>query len=232
MPFDPKTHVTKLKGKDYLEVKWRLVWFRDVWPHGVISTEPVELTDQRAVFRATVIAMDADGVIRGSATGTKSETPRGFPDYIEKAETGSIGRALAALGFGTQFDPALDEGERVVDSPVEPRQDTAPASPAHANDWKRENARLHAVAAERGVTHDEISAFLKIKGIGSTRDATAEQLAKLTGLIDGTGDPDAVAAFAAWLARHREREANQTGLTIDLPAEEEARQRAARHTRI
>ena len=53
------------------------------------------------------------------AKGTKMEDFRGFPDYIEKSETGAIGRALAACGFGTQFAPDLDEidANRFVDSP-------------------------------------------------------------------------------------------------------------------
>ena len=38
-------------------------------------------------------------------------------DYFEKAETKAIGRALAMLGYGTQFAPELDEAERVVDTP-------------------------------------------------------------------------------------------------------------------
>lgn len=132
MAFNPNEHLTKLKGKDYLEVKWRMVWFREEWPCGTIETEHIELTDERAVFRATVRKVDEDGVVKGVATGTKSETPRGFADYIEKAETGSIGRALAALGFGTQFAPELEEGERIVDSPVQrtpPPQAHQPSQP-------------------------------------------------------------------------------------------------------
>ena len=40
---------------------------------------------------------------------------------MEKAETGSIGRALALLGYGTQFcADELDEGDRIVDAPAEP----------------------------------------------------------------------------------------------------------------
>jgi hypothetical protein len=51
MAFDPKAHLIQLPrcGKDphtghwttrlddYLEVKWQLVWFRERYPHGVIS---------------------------------------------------------------------------------------------------------------------------------------------------------------------------------------------------
>jgi hypothetical protein len=62
----------------------------------------------------------------GRATGTKSECAADFGDYIEKAETGAIGRALAALGYGTQFAPEFNEEHRIVDSPVEPRQEQSP----------------------------------------------------------------------------------------------------------
>jgi hypothetical protein len=142
--FNPNEHVMQLKSregtKDYLPVQWRLVWFREACPNGTIETEEVEVDLDRemeeevyawnaekrrsekiikrakgyARFRATVT--DGRG---GKATGTKSECAASFPDYIEKSETGAIGRALAALGYGTQFAPEFNEEHRIVDSPVE-----------------------------------------------------------------------------------------------------------------
>lgn len=142
-PFNPNEHVVQIKTKnglaDYLPVQWRLVWFRTQCPDGSIETEPVQIDLDReteeegfawneekrrsekvikrangfALFRAVV--KDGKG---GVATGTKSEKAASFPDYIEKAETGAIGRALAALGYGTQFAPELDEEHRIVDAPV------------------------------------------------------------------------------------------------------------------
>jgi ssDNA-binding Zn-finger/Zn-ribbon topoisomerase 1 len=48
------------------------------------------------------------------------ESKRDFGDFIEKAETKAVGRALAMLGYGTQFAAdELDEGQRIVDSPEE-----------------------------------------------------------------------------------------------------------------
>lgn len=144
--FHPAEHLIQLRNgqkmQDYLPVQWRLVWFRTQFPHGSIETELIKLdleadTEEEvsvwnpekrksekvikhgkgiAVFRAVV----RDGV-GGVGTGTKSEKAASFPDFIEKAETGSIGRALAALGFGTQFAPELNEEHRIVDAPVEPR---------------------------------------------------------------------------------------------------------------
>jgi len=150
---------------DYLPVQWRLVWFRSLCPNGTIETEIVHLDLDRettedgyvwnsatrqsdkvtkrapgfAVFRATV--KDGRG---GIATGTKSEKAASFPDYIEKAETGAIGRALASLGYGTQFaGDEFDERHRIVDSPV----DRGPSTPAPEGNVPEPGARANGKGA-------------------------------------------------------------------------------------
>jgi len=115
--FEPGRYLTKVGGADYLEVKWRLVWLREVHPDAVIETELVSHVGQDAIFRARVTVPGG-----GSATGFGSEAYDDFRDYIEKAETKALGRALAALGFGTQFCPDFEFGARegrVVDTPVD-----------------------------------------------------------------------------------------------------------------
>lgn len=118
--FNPNDHMMKLKGKDYLQVAWRLVWFRDTengcgssWG---IRTELLEHGENWAVFRATITNEKGEVI----STGHGSESAKDFGDYLEKAETKAVGRALAMLGFGTQFAAdELDEGERIVDSPID-----------------------------------------------------------------------------------------------------------------
>ena len=112
--FNPQEHLMDLKGKKYLQVMWRLVWFRQDKPLWCIDTKLEQLTDNHAVFSAKI--MDENGMQKASGYG--SESVKDFRDFIEKAETKAIGRALAMLGYGTQFAPELDEGERIVDSPV------------------------------------------------------------------------------------------------------------------
>jgi len=157
-PYNPSAHIIQISTsqgkKDYLPVQFRLVWFRAECPEGKITTELLDLSrseecehetsvwnDEKrkyekvikrakgvAVFKATI--EDGKG---GKATGTKMETAAAFADYVEKSETGSIGRALAALGYGTQFTDDLDEGdERLADAPVArpSRPDIDPDSPA------------------------------------------------------------------------------------------------------
>ena len=114
--FDPTRHLSLINGNEYLEVKWRLVWLRTEHPDARIETEMVTHANNEVVFRASVSIPDG-----GSATGWGSEDAQSFGDYLEKAETKAIGRALAALGFGTQFCTDFDFGAaqgRVVDSPV------------------------------------------------------------------------------------------------------------------
>jgi hypothetical protein len=102
-------------GRLYLPAAQRLVWFRDECPDWGIETELIE-GGQEAGF-ATVRATVCNPEGRVIASGLKTETRQDFPaGWVEKAETGSIARALAVAGFGTQFSPEMDEGE-VADSP-------------------------------------------------------------------------------------------------------------------
>ena len=113
-----------LRGKDYLQVAHRIVWFREERPTWRIQTD-IHFTDaKQSIVRATIL--DENGNIM--AQGTKSETAAGFQDHLEKSETGAIGRALALCGFGTQFAPEFDEGDRLADSPLPAKQtQSAPA---------------------------------------------------------------------------------------------------------
>lgn len=170
--FNPNLHLVQLKSKqgsqDYLPVQWRLVWFRNRCPEGSITTELLHLDLDKemtveayiwnaqtrksekttktargiAIFRATV----TDG--SGIATGTGSESAADFSDFIEKAETKAIGRALAALGYGTQFAPELNEG-RVVDAPVDRANGNSNGSQTSNGDEANTNATEQQIASIR-----------------------------------------------------------------------------------
>ena len=117
--FEPAKHLSLVSGNEYLVVKWRLVWLRSEHPDASIETELVKHANGEAIFRANVSIPGG-----GSSTGYGSEDTQSFGDYIEKAETKAIGRALAALGFGTQFCMDFDFGAshgKVVDAPVNTR---------------------------------------------------------------------------------------------------------------
>lgn len=100
---------------DYLPVAARIAWFRREHPDWSIITNIVQLANKGVLMKAVI--KDAQG--RVIATARKKETEIGFPDYIEKAETGAVGRALAMCGYGTLQAPEFDEQERLADSPIE-----------------------------------------------------------------------------------------------------------------
>lgn len=130
--FNPADHLTKLKGQDYLEVKWRLVWLRTEAPDARIETTLISHDPEKlAVFKAVVTLADGR-----TGSGHGSETPNDFRDYLEKAETKAIGRALGSLGFGTQFCDDFDTGIRadgtpsLADAPVARSVKSAPPTKA------------------------------------------------------------------------------------------------------
>ena len=56
------------------------------------------------------------------ATGFKRVTAEQFPrGHVEKAESQAIGRAIAAAGYGIQFEPEFEDGDDgfIADAPHE-----------------------------------------------------------------------------------------------------------------
>ena len=186
--FDPKPHLMQLPRRvkdrqtgqyttvydDYLEVKWRLCWFRDRYPHGVITTEEVCVDLDRGYARYRAVVEDGEG---GKATGTGTETATGFADYVEKAETRAIGRALAALGIGTQFvGQDLTEGDHVADASV---------AHSHGQTEFRPDAGQNSPQADP-VTGDEISALVELAhSVGVDLQAFGHDMRRLMGLGPG-----------------------------------------------
>ena len=100
--FDPTKYLRTIKtrsGKQetYLPVPARLLWLRSDHPNASVLTEALKLDDRNAIFKATITL--PGGAV---AVGHGSEAAGDFGDYIEKAETKAIGRALAALGYGME----------------------------------------------------------------------------------------------------------------------------------
>ena len=128
--FDAKERLMNLKGKSYLQVADRVLWLRTDYPISTgwgIRTRKVDggLKEGFAEFYCEIV--DPEG--RVVATGSNVEDKAGFGDFLMKAETGAIGRALAAAGYGTMA--AMEEGE-VVDAPIQRQQQQQQRSRAAA----------------------------------------------------------------------------------------------------
>jgi len=133
--FDPTKYLRTIKVRGgtqqtYLPVTARLLWLRAEHPDAQLVTEALRLDEKSAVFKATVTL--PGGAV---AVGHGSETAGDFGDFIEKAETKAIGRALTALGYGTEFaegqdDPTLAAATEVSPAAPPPRPTEPIALPA------------------------------------------------------------------------------------------------------
>lgn len=221
--FNPKEHLMTIRNRqgssEYLPVQWRIAWFRSVCPEGTIDTEEVEIDLDRecevevmvwnaekrrsekvvkrakgyARFRATVT--DGKG---GRATGTKTECAANFADFCEKAESGAIGRALAALGYGTQFAGLdFDEQHRIVDSPVE-----RPDIPVTENGYTGNGSTSLSAVRSNGITSNGNTTngnSMQVTPLEENPDATAteQQLSSIRKLYERLGktEPEQMASI-------------------------------------
>ena len=189
--YNPNDHLMNLKGKDYLNVQNRLLWFiRDqraliaaglaTVPY-VVRTECVELDREVGWAHFKTYVRD---VLGNESTMYGSESLKDFPDYAEKASTKALGRALLGLGYGAGSAPELDEGERVVDSPVSRPAPRArpepvgrePVQPVPAREGKREPASRPAAVAPAVAA--------------SEAPATEQQMASIRKLCAALGKPE------------------------------------------
>lgn len=154
MTFNPNDYLINLRGQKYLEVKWRIAWFRHDNPQGEINTEVVSI--EPLIVRA-MVAIEGRVVGSGLASadaGSKKVVWSGRE--VEKAETAAIGRALAVAGYGTQFTgDDFSDSDHLADSPT-PIQRTSPqpearrVPPAQPEaDDKPKNVSGHVLSIEK-----------------------------------------------------------------------------------
>jgi hypothetical protein len=153
--FNPSEHLMNIgsdkKPRMYLETKWRLVWLREQHPEAQISTEIVHLDLEKEVSaevfewsdelrKSVKVVKNGYGIVIIKATvklpngaigtGTKMQNGAEFSEWLEKCETGAIGRALSSLGYGTAATDEMSEPEgRVVDSPIDRKPSYDPDAP-------------------------------------------------------------------------------------------------------
>ena len=99
-----KFKTTNIKGKDYVEVNQRLLFFRNepAYAGWSIESDLVDLQPDRCCVKAMI--RDADGRIRatGHAHEDRTSSMINKTSYVENCETSAFGRALAALGIGIE----------------------------------------------------------------------------------------------------------------------------------
>lgn len=185
---------------DYLDVKWRIVWFRTEHPNGSISTRLMSDPGvSPAVVQATVTL--ENGV---TSTGFGQCGEDDWSDWLEKAETRAIGRALALLGYGTQFCEDFDE--IISDSPVEASRSRGASAGANgqqtalpSSDPMTPNQQkyLFSLAREAGIPNDELDEIVHERFGHSVGELLKSEASTLIGSLQELRDERQLSNAAA-----------------------------------
>lgn len=95
---------TNIKGKEYVQVNDRIIFFRNEprFQGWGLESEILNLDSDSCVIRATI--KNADGIVmaQGLAQEDRSSSYINKTSFVENAETSAWGRALANLGIGIE----------------------------------------------------------------------------------------------------------------------------------
>ena len=137
--FDPAQHLRTLEdGSEYLDARWRLVWFLESHSEYTITSNLVHLSAKLAVVKVT-ITLPGGRTAEGLGMAAAHDVYR----HVETAQTHALARALAMLGFGTES--ALDfETDAPADAGVKRNGSNGRKGPAgvprNGNNGKKEPA--------------------------------------------------------------------------------------------
>jgi len=119
-----KLPTVDIKGKDYVMVKDRVLYFNETYKNGVIQTKLFSSLDsERIVIRAVAIPdMENPGrYFTGHASETIGNGHINASAALENAETSAVGRALGMMGIGVVDSIASgDEVNKAVNAQQAP----------------------------------------------------------------------------------------------------------------
>lgn len=119
-----KDKAISIKGKQYVLVSDRILFFNENFPNGSITTELVsEPTSDYIVIKATVLP-DSNSPQRIFTGYSQAKIGDGMVNKtaaLENAETSSVGRALAMMGIGV-LDSVASADEMVKAGAYQPNK--------------------------------------------------------------------------------------------------------------
>lgn len=113
-----------IKGKDYVLVKDRLLFFNENYPKGAIKTELVKYENGQVIVCAKVYpdVSVPDRYFTGWSQAKESDGMVNKTAALENAETSAVGRALAMMGIGVLESLAsadeMVKAEEAASSPI------------------------------------------------------------------------------------------------------------------
>lgn len=171
-----------IKGKDYVQVNYRILAFRELFPMGTITTEILDLDMEKGFALMKSTAQDGDGKILGTglAYEEKASSYINKTSFIENCETSAVGRALAMLGIGV--DSSLCSAEELVNAVT--NQEKKPTKKTKAEEPEPQNAEdvgkmkipelkvkaLEGKCKSEGVPVEKICTLYKVKTLADLNE--------------------------------------------------------------
>jgi len=96
----PVLKTVNIKGKPYVTVDERLIYFRKHYKNYALETEVIEKTDNSILIKAVISDENSRVIATGLAEEEKNSSFINKTSYVENCETSAWGRALANFGIG------------------------------------------------------------------------------------------------------------------------------------
>ena len=107
------------KGKKYVLVSDRVIFFNERYPEGSITTELVSTPEADTVIIKATIKPNEKQIFTGYSQATWGEGYINKTSALENAETSAVGRALAFMGIGViESIASIDEINKTTTTKV------------------------------------------------------------------------------------------------------------------
>lgn len=128
------------KGKKYVLVADRVIYFNEEYPKGSITTELITSPDSNDVIIKATVKPTPEQTFTGYSQASFDDTTSfvNKTSALENAETSAVGRALAFMGIGVIDSIASIDEIKKTTYPAKKQTPTIPATPEEA----RKNAEL------------------------------------------------------------------------------------------
>ena len=162
-----KFKTTNIKGKEYVEVNQRLLYFRNEkkYEGWGIETKFLVLDSESCVAQCTISDNEGRVIAQGTAQEDKSSSYINKTSYIENCETSAVGRALAMLGIGIETSIASSNEVSMAIAKQEGAPTTKKSAPKKASTQKATDITVLFSRAEdflkKNPTQDNLAKVLK-----------------------------------------------------------------------
>lgn len=117
-----------IKGKEYVQVKDRVLAFNEKYPNGRITTEIISHENGLWIIKATVMPdiKIQERYFTGFSQAKENDSLINKTSALENAETSAVGRALAMMGIGViENIGSADEVKKAINTSVKVDNDPA-----------------------------------------------------------------------------------------------------------